>query len=111
MYLSLAKHQVRGKNQVLALSCIHAPIATFFSPPNVDQTGGECEALRRYKSGLKSRFIALLLKIYTDVANPGFPQVRSQAFDEVEIPFLAGAEQAKNLPLNVPFIFHRGIHF
>jgi len=33
----------------------------FYAPPNVVQTGCRCEVVRHGKTGLKSRFIALLL--------------------------------------------------
>lgn len=46
-----------------------------FSPPNVDQSGGGREAFSRDNSGCKSRFIASLAKIYTNIALTGFPQV------------------------------------
>lgn len=32
----------------------------FYAPPNVEQPGYECEALRDDKSGVKSRFAVLL---------------------------------------------------
>lgn len=63
-----------------ALSCVYAPIATYFRPSNVDQTGGGREAFSRDNSGCKSRFVASLLKIYTDIALSGFSQVGTQPF-------------------------------
>jgi hypothetical protein len=56
------------ENAKKALSCIHAPIATFFRPPNVDQSGGEREESRSDKTGVKSRFVVSLVKNYTNIA-------------------------------------------
>lgn len=72
-----------------ALSCIHAPIATFFRLPNVDQTGGRREALWHDKSGVKSRFLVSLLKIYTDIALASLAQVCPEPFYQFNIAFFA----------------------
>lgn len=79
----------------------------FYAPPNVDQTGCECEALRQAISGLKSRFIALLMQIYPDVTTSGLAQIGTEPFDQLNIAFFTGRQQAKNLPLDVPFFFNR----
>lgn len=72
-----------------ALSCIHAPIATFFRLPNVDQTGGIREALWHDKSDVKSRFLVSLLKIYTDIALASLAQVCPEPFYQFNITFFA----------------------
>lgn len=72
-----------------ALSCIHAPIATFFRLPNVDQTGGIREALWHDKSDVKSRFLVSLLKIYTDIALTSLAQVCPEPFYQFNIAFFA----------------------
>jgi hypothetical protein len=86
MCLSLAKHRVRRKCQKSTL--LHTRTDShFFSPPNVDQTGGGWEAFRHDKSGVKSRFVVSLLKIYTNIALASLAQVCTQPFYQLNIAF------------------------
>ncbi len=90
MCLSLAKHRVRLKCQNSTL--LHTRTDShllFFRPPNVDQTGGEREDLCNDKSGVKSRFLVLLLKNYTNIALTRLTQVCPKAFYQLDIAFFA----------------------
>jgi len=94
------------ENAKKALSCIHAPIATFFRPPNVDQTGGRREEYRYDKTGVKSRFIVSLVKIYTNVTLACLTQVCTQTFNQLDIAFFALCQQTEYFPLDVPFLLN-----